>query len=319
MDGSLLYAEGSVNVSRQLVWVDRTGKEIEAVGSPHMGLAGPRLSPDGRRVAFSAADGGNRDVWVLDLMTGIETRLTFGPQSESSPEWMASSSRLAYIEHDEMQARVLSIHADGSGAQRTFAPRTYFVPSAGSVTVAPDGKSAIRVVDQRGHGSLQVGPILPDGSLGTLKPLLTRTPEPSISDARISPDGHLLAYQTNDAGIVNVFLTRYPGGEGQWQVGTEGGFSPRWARDRGELFFVAGSGPSSRSMVSADVEPSRDPPLGALTRLFRLSGDNRGSDFDVSADGRILLTRPSGGADPSAGRMVLVQNWRSGLEKSRGR
>ena len=315
-DGSLLYVEGSrINVPRELIWMDRAGQRIETVSTPHMGLAGPRLSPDGRRVAFSAADGGNEDVWVLDLTTGTETRLTFGPQAESAPEWLASSSRLAYAEHDGMQGRILSINADGSGDQRALAPTEYVSWSARSVDMAPDGRSAIRVVDQRGHGSLQIGPVLPDGTLGPLKPLLAQVPEPNVSNARISPDGQLLAYQTNDPGQVDVFLTRFPGGEGQWQVGIEGGFRPRWARGSGELFLIAGSGPTSRSMAAVKVDPSQDPPLGPLTRLFSSRSDDDLGDFDVSADGkRILFTRSSGGGDESARHLVLVQNWQSEIK-----
>jgi dipeptidyl aminopeptidase/acylaminoacyl peptidase len=143
-DGSLLYSEGlKVSVQRELVWRNRSGEDLGAVGSPHRNLGQPRLSPDGSRVAFSAADGDNEDVWVLDLKTGTETRLTFGPQVESSPEWMASSLRLSYVEDNGMQARVFSINADGSGEQREFAPLMYFGMQSGGVTMAPDGRSSI--------------------------------------------------------------------------------------------------------------------------------------------------------------------------------
>ena len=312
-DGSLLYSEGSeLDLPRELVWVDRAGVEIEAVGRPHVRLRRPRLSPDGRRVAFTAANGGNVDVWVLDLETGIETRLTFDPQQESSPEWLASSSRLAYVERDGMQARVLAINADGSGGQRELAP-TASSADFDNVAMAPDGRSALRIIDQRGHGSLRVGPVLPDGSLGPLEPLLKQVPEPNVGAATISPDGRLVAYSTNDPGQVDVFLARFPGGEGRWQVGTQGGFRARWAPDGRELFFIAGSGPTKRSMVSARVDPAQDPPLGPVTLLF----DSRDfGDFDVAPGGqRILTTRPAGGSDGTARRLVLVQNWQSGLSR----
>ena len=314
-DGSLLYSEGAeLDLPRELVWVDRAGVEIEAVGRPHARLAGPRLSPDGRRVAFTALDGGNVDVWVLDLETGTETRLTFGPQPESSPEWLASSSRLSYVERDGMQARVLAINADGSGGQRELAP-TASSADFDNVAMAPDGRSALRIIDQRGHGSLRVGPVLPDGSLGPLEPLLQQVPEPNVGAVTISPDGRLVAYSTNDPGQVDVFLARFPGGEGRWQVGTQGGFRARWAPDGRELFFIAGSGPTKRSMVSARVDPAQDPPLGPVTLLFDL--DNRGfGSFDVAPGGqRILTTRPAGGGAGPAAHLVLVQNWQSGLPR----
>ncbi|MBE0565595.1 MAG: serine/threonine-protein kinase [Krumholzibacteria bacterium] len=312
-DGSLLYSEGAeLDLPRELVWVDRAGVAIEAVGRPHAQLYRPSLSPDGRRVAFTAADGGNVDVWVLDLETEVETRLTFGPLDEFSPEWLPSSSRLAYVERDGMQARILAINADGSGGQRELVP-TAFSSEFSNVAMAPDGRSALRVIDQRGHGSLRVGPVLPDGSLGPLEPLLKQVPEPNVRAATISPDGRLVAYTTNDPGQVDVFLTRFPSGEGQWQVGTQGGVRARWAPDGRELLFIAGSGPTKRSMVSARVDPAQDPPLGPITPLFD-ARDFR--SFDVAPDGqRILTTRPVGGGDGPARHLVLVQNWQSGLSR----
>ncbi len=115
--------------------------------------------------------------------------------------------------------------------------------------------------------------MLPGGKLGPLKPLLKQVPEPNARAGRISPDGQLVAYTTNDPGQVDVFLARFPSGEGQWQVGTQGGMRPRWTRDSGELIFIAGSGPTERSMVSARVDPSLDSPLGKLTLLFSSRGD----------------------------------------------
>ncbi len=172
-DGSLLYVEGSTGEERrELVWVDRSGKVIEVLGSGHAGLAGATLSPDGRRVAFSARDGGNRDIWVRDLARGTETRLTFSGGLEGQPEWLASSSRLAYTRVENLQGRIFAVNADGSGGEREFAPAAGMGASASSFSVAPDGKWAVRIVDERGIGRLRVGPVLPDGSLGSLRPLL---------------------------------------------------------------------------------------------------------------------------------------------------
>jgi Tol biopolymer transport system component len=328
-DGSLLYIEGSVGEERrELVWVDRSGKVIEVVGPGHAGLSGVALSPDGRRVAFSAQDGGSQDIWVRDLARGTETRLTFSGDSVGQPEWLASSSRLAYINVKglNLQGRIFAVNADGSGGQREFAPAAGMGASANSFNVAPDGRSAVRIVDERGIGRLRVGPIGPDGSLGGLRPLLSLEPEPDIQDANISPDGKLLAYVTNDPRrAVDLFLTRFPEGVGQWQVGTEGGRTPRWAKDSGELFYVAGSGPSRRAMVSVRVDPAQDPPLGEATRLFEFGGGGEldlsdGNRFDVTPDGkRFLFVRPAGRAGGTPQRMVLVLNWREELKKDGAR
>ena len=124
---------------------------------------------------------------------------------------------------------------------------------------------------------------------------------------------------------VDLFLTRFPEGVGQWQVGTEGGRTPRWAKDSGVLFFIAGSGPSRRAMVSVKFDSAQDPPLGEATRLFEMGGGleldmSDSSRFDVTAAGRrFLFVRPAGRTGGAPQRMVLVQNWRAELKKDGAR
>jgi hypothetical protein len=217
-----------------------------------------------------------------------------------------------------LEGRLVAVNADGSGGQREFAPAAGLGISAVDFGIAPDGKWAVRIIDQRGSGRLRIGPVLADGSLGDLRPFLKLEPEPDVEEAAISPDGKLLAYVTIDAGqVYNLFLTRFPEGTGRWQVGTEGGRSPRWAGDSGELFFIAGSGTARRTMVSVKVDPRLDPPPGDLARLFELGSgsDLEMSDsnrFDVTADGRrFLFIHPAGRTGTASQRMVLVQNWRA--------
>jgi dipeptidyl aminopeptidase/acylaminoacyl peptidase len=163
--------------------------------------------------------------------------------------------------------------------------------------------------------------MLKNGSVGDLRPILELEPEPDIQDAVLSPDGRLLAYVTNEPGqAVDLFLTRFPAGVGRWQVGTEGGRTPRWARDSRELFFVAGSGPSRRTMVAVRVDSSQDPPLGEVTRLFDLGGDleldlSDSNRFDVTPDGRRFLFARPVGRNVGHQRLLLVQNWRAELGK----
>jgi len=320
-DGTLLYMEGlSSEGPNELVWVDRSGNVIGTVGSPHPGLADAAVSPDGRRVAFAARRGGNADVWVHDLVRGVDTRITFGPANEERPLWI-SPSRLAYVEVTAADVRILAVNADGSGNQRLLAPRAG--TGLQEAHVAPDGKSALRVVEIEGRRRLRASAVLADGSLGPPAPLLKFQPEPDIADASLASNGRLVAYATDDPGQPDVFLARYPGGAGQWQVSSEGGRRPRWASNTGELFYIAGSGPSRRGMVAVAIDPTRDPPVGPSTRLFDI--DPRWLRFgempyDVAPDGtRFLMAREATGADTKPARMVLVQNWEAEFGKQAGR
>jgi Tol biopolymer transport system component len=318
-NGSLLYMEGNDDQGpNELVWVDRSGKILSTVGPAHPGLSEVQLSPDGRRIAFTARPGGNEDVWVRDLARAIDTRITFSEDREVSPQWIGPT-RLTYIERERgtIRFRVLAVNADGSGKPSVVAPATGF--GSQQAFFAPDGKSAARILDEGGPGRLRVSPVLADGSLGAPVPLLRTAPEPDVIDARISPDGRLLAYATNDPGQPEVFLTRYPSGEGRWQVSLEGGRGPRWTRGSGELFYISGSGPSRRAMVAVAIDAKQDPPVGTSTRLFDIDprwlrfGE---MPFDIGADGqRFLMVREAPGGDAKPNRMVLVQNWAAGMAK----
>ena len=317
MEGSLLYVQrAGTEAVNEMAWVDRAGRTIGVVGSGRAGLSGPTLSPDGKRIAFAAGPPKNRDIWVHDLGRGTETRLTFGAADEAAPTWL-STSEVVYVQmapaSTSVSGRIVAVKADGSGAQRVVVPEAALGRAARPLDLAADGRTAVQIVDERGHGRLRVADVRPDGSLGPLRPILRIEPEPDVGEAQLSPDGRLLAYVTDEPGLPELFLTRFPSGEGRWQVTTDGGREPRWARDTGELFFTTGL--RQDALFSVRVDPALDPPIGAPTSLFRfgaLDGGRpssaSGGDMDVAADGqRLLVVRPGAGA--TARRMVLVQSW----------
>ena len=109
------------------------------------------------------------------------------------------------------------------------------------------------------------------------------------------------------AGEPEIYLTRFPGGEGRWQVTVEGGWWPRWRGDGRTLFFALGDG-----IFEVPVSAGPDLRVGTPRPLFTrqpLSRSGRVEGFDVSADGqRFLVVEPEGpvSAERSA---VVVLNW----------
>jgi WD40 repeat protein len=322
-DGSLLYVKGSgVGAPAELVWVDRSGKFLESTGPAHPGLLGPALSPDGRRVAFGAVHDDHSDVWVRDLARGVDTRITFSKLAASRPQWLGRD-RLSYLDFlPGERSQIMAVKSDGSGGPSALAP-----PSAGNrqgVQVAADGRTALRLIDEGGHGRIRVSPVLADGSLGAPASFLRFTPDPDVDEASLAPNGQLLAYATSDPGTPRVFVTRFPSGAGQWQVSSEDARQPRWAPGSGALYYVAGSGSTRRTLVEVKIDPSQDPPVGRSTRLFDLgpewSRTTAEMSYVVGADGqRFLVTREASGTSARPGRMVLVQNWESEFSKQQGR
>ena len=76
-NGLLLVGNGGSG-DWQLVWVDRSGKQISIAADKLTNLQTAAISPHGDRIVLQL-DTGQSDIWVLDVARGVRTRLTFGP------------------------------------------------------------------------------------------------------------------------------------------------------------------------------------------------------------------------------------------------
>lgn len=83
--GVLAYRTGSAQ-RRQLVWVDRKGVVLRAIGEPEIGNNGsPELSADEQSVVVFSGRSGDNDIWLIELARGLARRLTDGPPADAHP------------------------------------------------------------------------------------------------------------------------------------------------------------------------------------------------------------------------------------------
>src|SRR5437588_6608101 len=54
-----------------------------------------------------------------------------------------------------------------------------------------------------------------------------------------SPDGRWVAYQSNESGRNEIYVTPFPQTGAKWQVSTAGGTEPRWRKDSHEIFYLS--------------------------------------------------------------------------------
>ena len=48
----------------------------------------------------------------------------------------------------------------------------------------------------------------------------------------ISPDGRWIAYESNEAGTIQVWVRPFPNvNDGRWQISLQGGTRPAWSRN----------------------------------------------------------------------------------------
>src|ERR1700722_3744869 len=227
-DGLLIFASGASG-DVQLVWVDRGTKQISAIADKLTDLQVAVISPQGDRVAMQI-NAGATDLWVLDLARGVRTRLTFGPVANTAPVWSPDGVWVAYVSPRDGHFNIYRKHSDGSGAEELLlSDDKQVVPCDWS----RDGKFLLYSRPISG-----IGPLRQTWSLaleGDRKPSLVVE---RGGNARLSPDGRWLAYQSGESGVVQVYVVAFGNGSGKWQVSSNGGTLPRWSKDGKELYYL---------------------------------------------------------------------------------
>ena len=299
-DGTLVYLDQPA-VRRQLVWRDRSGRKLLVIGQPHELVFDLALSPDGLLVAAVGIENGNADIWIHDANRLIATRLTFDGALEHRPVWSPAGDQVAFSSNRQGNNDIFVRPADGSGEAKALVATRWpeFVSDWSS-----DGRYILyhRNDPKTGHDLWYLQ--RKDDNSGYEPVPFLQTPFRELA-ANLSPDGHFVAYVSDESGRYEVYVQRFPGGGGKQQVSSNGGGQPRWRRDGKELFYVA-----RRTLLAVDVTTMPNFSMGSPRELFESEGLDSPTVqyYDVSADGqRFILRELMEVDDPTVIR--VVQNW----------
>jgi hypothetical protein len=141
-------------------------------------------------------------------------------------------------------------------------------------------------------------------------------------DQRTSPDGHWVAYASNErSDTFEVYVRPFPEGPGGWRVSTSGGRLPTWTADGRELLYVAPDGALMRVAVAAGKAFSASAPQLLFQHDALRRGFNRhaqfGRPYDIVDGRRILMGVPISVPPPAP--LVVVLNWQQLIGKTSDR
>jgi serine/threonine-protein kinase len=299
-DGTLVVLPEGAPSDLRLEWITREGKPIAPLGRGGVPIRYPRLSPDGRQVAVQIGEQGQSDIHIFDVVKGTDRRLTFEAGADALPVWSPDGKQVLYHCGPAVCARP----ADGSGGPVKLLDDARF-PS-----VSPDGKS---VVFSRENGASfadiyrvelgQAGLAAP--AAGSPKLLVTAPGRQVFPE--VSPDGTLVAYESNEGGDDEIYMTTYPAGQGKWQVSNAGGANPRWSRSGDRLYFDSANH-LMESLIERTPAPSAATPVDlfaaeAIAVRLVTFGFDRAVD-----DSRFLVPRPTSGFS-DIGALLLIEQW----------
>jgi serine/threonine-protein kinase len=294
--GTLVFVPGAV-ISRTalLKRVDRTGR-TEPLGLPPGPYAGVRISPDGRLAALEV-DSANTDICLLDLKRLTVTRLTL-EWNNTGVEWSPDGSRVVFSSMRAANRRLYSQAVDGrTDAEPLMSDASQPATANTRSTWSPDGRFlAFDRLDRETGWDIWT---LALGAGQEQHPfLVTSFNERS---PRFSPDGHWLAYESDETGRSEIYVQPCPGPGRKTRISTDGGGLPVWARDGRELFYRGSDG---TSVFGVTMAPSPGFSPGQPRLLFRQTVSYR---FDVAPDGRFLIIENL--PDTPLSPITVVENW----------
>jgi serine/threonine-protein kinase len=283
------------------VWADRQN-HIEPTGIPPQPYRYPRISPDGTRIVM-ASSANDRDLWIWDLRQKALTRLTTEKGADSYPVWTPDSRRVIYAGATQSTDENIMIRsADGTGGpEPLLTSDRHQTP----YTVSPDGAFVVFRDEVPGEGT---NLDILDVRTREAKPLLaTKFNE---RDAEISPDGHLLAYQSDETGIMEVYVRPFPNVDGGKKVISNGGGArPAWSHDGQRLYYMTRSvPPATMNVVERQVGAALDfgPPAVVFDAAPFANTGLLGRTYDVSADGRFFMPKSTGDTSAPAGLLLIL-------------
>ena len=197
------YEPGRATAQSQLTWIDRSGRELGTVG-PAGAFSTMQFSPDEQVVAtgYNEDENGGTNIWTIDLRTKVPTRLTFGLDRDSNPAWSPDGRRIAFNSTRNGEKSLYDMAAAG-GDEKLLVRST---PELGPLSVSDRSKDYL-IFNKDLTRDLWVLPL--DGT--DRKPmLLVRPPSGRADQPNFSPDGHFVAYNSDESGRAEVFVVPFP-------------------------------------------------------------------------------------------------------------
>jgi len=297
----LAYLSGLGFAKSQLTWFDRSGKALGKVGNTEI-IDSARISPDGSSLAVDQQDAETElfCVWLYDLKRGTASRFTFLSNHTDAPNWSPDGTRIVFGV-DNSGARPMDLFQKAISGASKEEPLVQSGQRLSPRDWSSDGRYIIfNVVDPKTKQDIWVLPLS-----GDRKPFPYLNTEFEEVDAKLSPDGRWLAYQSDESRRDEIYVQSFPTPGGKWKVSINGGEIPRWSRDGKELFFMA----ADHKMMAAAVKQANGKFETSVPKpLFDMPDVDF---FDVSKDGRFLIPVPT--QQSGSGRLNVVINWTGGL------
>jgi len=325
--GVLLYQTGNASSERKLDLLDSSGKTLGPVGDPmpsseaqvfpegkpaayvlmDINNGGARISPDGKRLAYVLQDAssGKADIWIYDIASRNRTRLTIDPVVSQFPVWSHDCAKIAYSSTRSGKPVTYVKSANGMGLeQKLWEPNFSATPNDWTL----DSKTLIEQDRSQAGAKSRLLMVPADGKAEPTE--LLEVPGANVVFSRLSADNRWIAYQSDETGRYEVYVSGFPKPAGRLQISQAGGRLPTWRTDGNELYYLDPDG----KLMAAELRENDGSLKVAASRVLFSIKMTTGNGYDAFPDGKKFLTSTvTTGETPAP--LNLVLNWTAELKK----
>jgi serine/threonine protein kinase len=302
-DGTLVYLTFDASIKNELVWVDRTGRQLSTVLGPAR-YSDVSLSPDDRQMVYSVEDPqtGTSDLWMYDFDREVSTRFTFDPGVDWGPVWSRDGSIILFNRGTLPNLAPYMKPANASAPERRLVASGFGMAAVTDMT--GDKSKLCLTISTNGQPDLVMMSLDHDS---TITPILNS--DRGELGGYISPNGEYLAYieQQPGGGGGELFILELSGSRGKWQISPNGAPFYRWSPDGKELLYFN----DDWDLISVPISTENGLKIGKSSVLFnhKLSRlQLSGPLFDVTADGQKFIL-VSAMEQEDVLKFNLVLNW----------
>jgi Tol biopolymer transport system component len=247
----------------------------------------PRISPDGNMISMGLLKPSkDSDIYVYDILSKELIQRTSASGYESNPVWLADGSSIVYLSQNFGQSHIILQSIEDKTKEDTIFTHSNALYMR---SLSKDGQLFFTLYNSTTNTDIWS---LNLNEPKDAKPFLVTTD----TDARpiVSPDGRLLAYQSDESGINELYVVRTDLKGKRVRISSGGGSRSRWSSDSNYLYYwSAGNILRVERLVSGRFSKP--------TVMLK----NVSTTWDLHPDGNGIITS-SIPEDPSA---ILTINW----------